>query len=482
MSAARRTGTSAAGRTGASAAGASGASEELGALLAPECWSPRNRPGGAEVSLAVRRGDDVQLSDGARSADGMRRRGGEGVAPTAAPRPTGFGPGWSGPEVLDRSSTTALVRFRHRAPSARAVALQASGWWRPDPVDACDLRPTGEGWWEGVFEVPSDWRASYGFVEHHEAGDPPWWSSGLKQPGAGVVPDAGARRGHRAARGGARRSVIALPDDGPFGCSPADGEPAPPLHLLDSPGIEEPVRWWASRPGDPGCEQLRTDQPLPLLIVTDGAQHADLLGTPQRLRRGVASGVLPPLAAVFVDSGERRGEVLGVPGGHARWIAETLVPRLQAEGLRDGSDERGSGPDRSAPVPVTADPSHVVVTGASFGGLTALFTVARAPHRVGSAIAQSVSLWRYPEGALAAPLLEAARRAAAGGSPLRLRLQAGRFEGTMHADADALLDAVRTGAESEQVPLDARLDLCSGGHDWAWWQPELLAALRTLLR
>lgn len=429
--------------------------EELAALLTPERWRPRGRPGEAETSLPVPRADAV--------VGFLARR--------PEPRPPA-----AGPEVIARSDSSALVRFHHRAPVARAVALQANGWWRPDPVDACDLRPTGEGWWEGTFEVPLDWRASYGFVEHHAPGDPPWWSTGLKQPGAEVVADAGARRGHRAARGGAPRSVIAVAEDGPFGCGPTGGEPAPRLHPLDSPGIDEPVRWWAARPGDPGCERLRADQPLPLLIVTDGAQHADLLGTPQRLRRGVAAGLLPPLAAVFVDSGERRGEMLGVPGGHAQWIADVLVPRLQAEGLRDADQ-----PEADA-VPVAADPSRVVVTGASFGGLTALFTVARAPHRIGTAIAQSVSLWRYEEGALAPALLAAARHAAAAGSPLRLHLQAGRFEGAMHSHASALLETIREGAEQEQVPLEARLDLRSGGHDWAWWQPEMLTALSTLLR
>ena len=418
--------------------------DDLEALLAPERWEPLPRPTDAEASVPVHRVDGVPAPDRSRA----------------------------GPEVLSRTGATALVRFRHHAPSASAVALHASGWWRPEPADACDLRPTGGGWWEGTFEVPSDWRASYGFAVHDGPGDPPWWEAGLKQPGAAVVADAGARRGHRAARGGAARSVIALPEDGPFGCGPPTGEPAPALHRLDSPGIDEPVRGWVARPGDPGCEQLRGDEALPLLILTDGAQHADLLGTPQRLRRGVASGLLPPLAAVFVDSGPQRGEMLGVPGGHARWIAETLVPCLQTEGL--------AHPD--GPVPITADPSRVVVAGSSFGGLTALFTAARAPHRVGAAIAQSVSLWRYPEGALAAPLLAAARRAAAEGTSLRLTLQAGRFEGTMHAQAAALLETVLDAAEREQVPLEARLELCSGGHDWAWWQPEMLTALAALLR
>lgn len=418
------------------------------ALFSPSRWEPLPRPAGAETTVPVDR-RDARLDLGAAPA--------------------------LGPQVLSRGGDTAIVRFRHRAPQARAVALQASGWWRPDPHDECDLVPTVDGWWEGTFEVPADWRASYGFAVHEGPGDPPWWEDGLKQPGVEIVPDSGARRGHRAARGGAPRSVLALPDDGPFRRGPMAGEPSPALHVLDAPGIEEQVRWWASRPGDPGADRLRPEDPLPLLVLTDGDQHADLLGTPQRLRRGVAAGLLPPLAAVFVGSGSRRGEVLGVPGGHARWIGQELVPRLRADGLRDGSDG-------GARVPMSEDPARTVVTGSSFGGLTALFALAQAPGVLGAAIAQSVSLWRFPSGSLAEPLLAAVRQAAEAGSPSRLRLHAGRFEGTMGADTGALLEELHDRTEAEGLPLDASLALHSGGHDWAWWQPTMLHTLAELLR
>lgn len=143
-------------------------------------------------------------------------------------------------------------------------------------------------------------------------------------------------------------------------------------------------------------------------MVTDGRQHTELLGTPTLIRRGVAAGLLPPLAAVFIESGPRRDETLGVPGGQAQWIAEHLAPRLRTEGL--GS--RGRADDTStaqvdarlggiSPVTIDPDPARTVVTGSSFGGLTALFVVSRAPGVIGTAIAQWVSLWRYPAGALA---------------------------------------------------------------------------------
>ena len=374
-------------------------------------------------------------------------------------------PAGPGPQILSRDGDSALVRFRHRDPSASAVALHASGWWRPEPVTACDLRPTGRGWWEGTFEVPADWRASYGFAIHRGEGDPPWWSTGLKAPGAEVVHDPGNPRGHAAARGGARRSLLSIPDDAPFTLDAAMAEAAEPVlpELPARPG-EPRTRWWAPLPAEAGGTGLEPAQGLPLLIVTDGAQHVEQLRTPALLARAVAAGALPPLVAVFVDSTAQRAEVLGVPGGQARWIAEQLVPRLRAEGLSDGAQH----------VRVTTEAARTVVTGSSFGGLTALFAVARAPQHLGAAIAQSVSLWRYREGTLVEPLVRAARA-----HLLRLRLHAGRFEGSMPVRARELRDAL---AAQQLDGLEVSLAVHSGGHDWAWWQPTMLQELAALLR
>jgi enterochelin esterase family protein len=192
------------------------------------------------------------------------------------------------------------------------------------------------------------------------------------------------------------------------------------------------------------------DSPL-LLVVTDGETHVERLGTPAVLARLVEDGLLPPLRAVFVDAQPERSHQLGLPGGQARWIAEDLVPGLQERGL------------------ASADPRRVVVTGSSFGGLTALFALARAPHAIGTVSAQSVSLWRFPRGALVEPLAAALR--AAPRTP-RIRLHGGRYEGTMAPRAAELVEAVaaRTGV---RIPLR----LHSGGHDWAWWHPALLEDL-----
>ncbi|HIY24059.1 MAG TPA: hypothetical protein H9837_07120 [Candidatus Brachybacterium merdigallinarum] len=130
----------------------------------------------------------------------------------------------------------------------------------------------------------------------------------------------------------------------------------------------------------------------------------------------------------------------------------------------------GRGTGGEGAVAVTADPARTVLTGSSFGGLTALFAAARAPQRIGAAIAQPASLWRYAEGSLVRPLVLAAQRA-----PVRLRLYAGRFEGAMPQQAGRLVEALQASG------VDATLEVFTGGHDWAWWQPMMLRELADLL-
>lgn len=377
------------------------------------------------------------------------------------------------PRITRDGTGGAVVRLRHHAPAARAVALLANGWWRPEPRDACDLEPIGDGWWEASFAVPDTWRATYGFLEHHGEGDPPWWEHGLKGSAARTATAAGAAAGHGASRVAGMRSVLAVPADGPF-ATPAPGTPDPPSAPLRLPGAGDvPIRAWASLPGDPGGGAPDVGgpdpaAPLPLLVLTDAAFHLGPddgpggLGTLARLRAGVTAGLLPPLACVLLGSAGRRDEELGVPGGHAPLIAERLLPHLDAHGLPrpDGTVAR-----------IDPDPARTVVAGSSYGGLTALFSLARAPQRIGAAIAQSPSLWRFPAGSLVGPLA-----AAASGGPARLRLQAGSVEGDAGGGVTALAAELTAGG------VDAQARVMPGGHDWAWWVPEMLHELAALLR
>jgi enterochelin esterase-like enzyme len=410
-----------------------------------EQWTPLpRRPGVPPQRVRVERADDHPA--------------------TRSPVPDDSGSARDGTiDVLAHDADGALIRLRHRAPAARAVAAQINGWWHPDPPDGLDLAPEEGGWFGGVIRVPADLCASITFLEHEGSGDPPWWSEGLKgsRPGG---PSA-AQRSRARADG---THVLDLPR-GRHLVGPASATVS--THELPGPA-DGPRARWCLIGGTEGTSEAA------VLIATDGEAHVDRLDTPGLLAEAVRAGSLPPLLAVFVDAWPERSRDLGVPGGHAAWIAEHLVPRLREEGLRP--------PDGGRRVRADPDPRRTIVTGASFGGLTALFALARAPQLIGGAIAQSVSLWRYPRLALAPPLRAALDAAGPGGA--RVRLHAGRYEGTMNADARELAEAVAgaTGSRRAAEPRDtaeARIPvrLQGGGHDWAWWQPAMIEELTDLL-
>lgn len=291
--------------------------------------------------------------------------------------------------------------------------------------------------------MPEDWQVSYRFVEHRGDDDPQWWERGLRDPGGVAVPDATHPLCHAAGRG-QLASVLRLPAADRAWLAGAETPEVRPCRPAGSPW--QCWSWTSAEGGDD----------LPLLVVTDGRAYVEELGTHRVLQAAVDGGVLPPLAALFVDSGPDRADDLGVPGGQARWIGQELVPSLRREGLHGGR--------------ITTDPGRTVVCGSSFGGLTALFAVARTPDVVAAAVVQSPSFWRYPEGALVPPLLAADR-----GHPLRLRLQAGTEEGLVPA-AEAVTAALVEGG------VDASLEPRSGGHDWAWWLPGIVDGAADLLR
>lgn len=388
--------------------------------FATHLWVPRARPASLTQPVPVRRAD--------------------AATHPGAPAPVAAGARRSGHTVLGTASDGALrVRFQHYAPQADAVALQANGWWHPLPARACDLRPQADGWFTGVFEVPPDWCPTCRFVEHHGPEDPPWWTEGLKR----VPPQ------HLS-----EPWVIDLSGPQPWAAQPR--RPASLHELAASPHAPR-ARVAVLRGAD--TPPPAPSAPLPLLIVFDGEAHAGPQDTPAELQRAVTAGLLPEMALVLVDAGPRRAEVLGVPDGRARWVARELAPRLREEGLDCGDGHR-------------QQVGRIVVTGSSFGGLSALFALAQAPTLITDAVAQSPSLWRYGALALRDPLVHAARD-----HGVRIRVHAGRYEGDMVARAERLVDAVRAAAPNAAMTMRA----VSGGHDWAWWQPELIRELGTLL-
>ena len=106
---------------------------------------------------------------------------------------------------------------------------------------------------------------------------------------------------------------------------------------------------------------------MPLVVLTDAQAHLDVLDTPGLLATATREGRLPPVIAVFIDAWPNRAEQLGVPGGQAAWIVEKLLPTLHRQGLTD--------PTTGEYWRIDPDPRRTILTGASFGGLTALFAL-----------------------------------------------------------------------------------------------------------
>lgn len=354
-----------------------------------------------------------------------------GTVSTNPPGPATDAAGWT---VVGRSGEDAFVRFRHHSPDAGTVAVSVSGWAYPDPPEACDLESVGDGWWEAVFRVPDDWQASYSFVED---GQPlrsrPRIVAGHPGLSTTVVPE-----------------VVRVRDAGPW----VHGYGRPDAEVVTSVpgpvGTGEPaVRLWRSSSGESG-------NPVPLVVVFDGEAHVDRLGTSGMFAAARECGVIPDIAVAFVDSGPDRAGVLGVPGGTAQWVADTLVPRLHRDGV--------SGP-------VSDD--RTIVSGSSFGGLSALFALAGS-RDIAAAVAQSVSYWRYPTPDLDLAITSALRQRP-DADRATVRLHAGRYEGDSPVRSGEL--ARRLAAEGH----DAVSRTVTGGHDWAWWLPEMITEIGDLL-
>lgn len=368
------------------------------------------------------------------------------------------------------------VTFLYRSPQATAVILSANAMVHPENTAACEFESLPDGLWSLTWRMPQDWETGYRITAHTGPLPAPWQTA----------PD--------------RRSVRLAADAGdpdprnPVLGTGMSGAPVSVLRLPQAPAAEwlaDPTPEWGpgssimglgrrtGQPGhataaalgdfvrglelrrvrDPQAGRLRNvwiyrprggfSHPTPLLLLHDGqvwAKYQNLAGT---LDRAISLGILPPLHVAMVDSLDvpTRSRELSGPTGSVDFAAQDLLPELRRT------------------LPVTADPLETVVSGCSYGGLAALWQVARYPGAAGTALAQSPSLWRYD---LTGPL-----RAA--GSSIRVRLQAGRYEQSIHAPSEALNTALASAG------IDTGFTSVTGGHDWAWWHPWLVRGLAGVL-
>ena len=368
------------------------------------------------------------------------------------------------------------VTFLHRHAAASAVILSANGLLdHRNPADMEFDRLDDSDLWALTLRMPADWQAGYRITAHVGAGLPPWRLPGADRRTVRLAADAGAPDPLNpmvgAGMSGAPQSLLQLPGapDAPW-LAAATPEAGSTLPSVMGAGAGDPARARRAGAAVTGLRELvvpdadagrdrrvwlylpQLDQDaadLPLVLLHDGQVWAKYLNLAATLDAATAAGVLPPLAVAMIDSLDvpTRTRELSGPTGTVDFVARDLLPLLRTR------------------FPVTDDPARTVASGASFGGLASLWQLARFPELVGVALAQSPSLWRYD---LADPLAAVARR-------IRIRIQAGIYEDTIHRAGEALhRDLARTGA-------DISLRSITGGHDWAWWNPWLIRGLAELL-
>lgn len=360
-------------------------------------------------------------------------------------------------------AVTFLYREERPGPGApaEAVILSANALVDHRHPAATEFTPisggpaAGAGLWALTLRMPQDWEASYRITSSPARLPVPWRTAADRRT-VRMAANAGGRDPRNpdvgAAMDGTPTSVLRLPGApaAPWLATPTPGhsKPATPLReLLVRDTFAGRLRkvWLYLPPAAAGRSQL-----LPLVLLHDGQVWAKYQNLPATLDAAVSLGALPPVGVALIDSADvaTRSRELSGPVGTVDFLARDLLPVLRCT------------------LPVSQRAEDTVVSGASYGGLAALWQVARYPEVVGKALAQSPSLWRYD---LSDYLLAVKDR-------VRIRMQAGRYESTVHQPAAVLAQVL--GAAGADVGFRS----ITGGHDWAWWSPWLVRGLAEVLQ
>ncbi|MDT7845613.1 enterochelin esterase [Streptomyces justiciae] len=209
------------------------------------------------------------------------------------------------------------------------------------------------------------------------------------------------------------------------------------------------------------------EQPLPVVVLSDGDMWFGRLGFGRTLDALIAEGALPPLAVLAPDAVDRhtRWRELGARDAFVTFLADELLPWAAGR------------------FPLTTDPRRTVMAGQSLGAITALHAGYLRPERFGRILAQSPSLWWRPGlPALSGPKPPVfgtpwlvSRFTCAERRPLTVHLDVGLHEGTMVDHSRLLYDALR----AKGCPVT--YDEFNGGHDYACWRGALANGLVRLL-
>jgi len=345
------------------------------------------------------------------------------------------------------SSQHTLLTFLWRDADAHAVLISLNRINR-SLEDSLMQRIEGTDIWYRTFEVGAHWRGSYTVLavdgaelEELRSCEPRWVMRRIRERGATDPRNPLVTGTH-----GGRASVAQVP-----------GAPWEPVraaaHTVRGTTSEHRLpsgrRVWLHRPAgvSPECRLAR-----PLVVLLDGeVWHRTGYGAEtidELCARGefTDSHLAPFLLLVDCEGEPRRMQDLSIDGGMCDELVTEILPWLR---------ER---------VPLSPNPSDVVISGESLGGLTALKTVLLHPEHFGAAIAQSPSLW---QSGLGEPLAHA--------SPARVFMTAGVHE-------QGLVEHVRVCSEAlTDRDYTHRYIEFNGGHDFAWWHGLWAEGVRHLL-
>lgn len=220
-------------------------------------------------------------------------------------------------------------------------------------------------------------------------------------------------------------------------------------HRLRSELLGNERRIWTYVPANAGSEPCR------LLVSLDGDVSPDVMPVATILDNLHAAKKIPPTIAVLVDSLTHLERDLELPchPPFADFLADELLPWVR-ERLR-----------------ISADPSHAIVAGQSYGGLAAAFAGFRRPEVFGNVLSQSGSFWWGAENE--EPEWLTRQFAAAPVAPLRLFLEVGMLENSPVARVGpSMLTSnrhLRTVLRAKGYP-DVTYSEYNGGHDYVCWR------------
>ncbi len=345
------------------------------------------------------------------------------------------------------------------SPDAHAVLLWANGMFNHEnPASSEFEHLPGSDLWTLTLRLPSSWRASYRIAVWKNRETPPWRLGGDRfavRNGAFLASTIDPRAGETIG-GSHGPSSLACGPDAPHeiwrGGTARPGA-AGVIHehsFMETGRYGEQQMWLYEPPstGKMGCD-------TPLLILFDGQVWHRELGLPRLLDTMILAGTLPPLYVAMVDSRDMaaRWDELGVPTGQVDFVLDELLDFLH--------EHYGVGSTKDT----------TIVSGQSLGGIAAVWALALGGYRIGHAIAQSPSLWRFDT----APTLRDQH------DWLSLHLQAGRFEGDMLTHARELHRELTETPTSAPKTRTVTIEAVDGGHDWAWWRVSLLDRLAAIL-